>query len=438
MIKNLKIELILIALTVLIVFVVGNIEYKITHIFYVFLDTNIDIYIKQFFTSITTLGDSFWIFSSCILVCFFSFFLKDKNIFYKKIFFNSFFLLSATLITGLITQIIKHLIGRPRPNHTLGEGFNFLNFDSSFHSFPSGHTSTIFIVALVFSMFTPRLKYFYFCCASIIALSRVIVGAHFLTDIIGGVIVSFVGFKITLAIFKQMKFKENLGEVYIINTNIFHLILVVFLSLIALITVGSTIDIYLSSLFYGADERFVLQSYYLTTRFVREFVLPAIILYLLLFPAISLYLPLKKIYFNFSLKKIDVLFIFLSFSFNLLIVVNLILKNTWGRARPNDILQLGGEGSFTPWFQISDSCIRNCSFVSGDASVGFSIIALFFITKKTLYLWLSLFFGLLFGTIRILEGGHFISDVLISGFLIFILTYFEFYFYNKKFSKNVS
>ena len=221
-----------------------------------------------------------------------------------------------------------------------------------------------------------------------------------------------------------------------INSNIFLLILVVFFILIVFLTVGSSLDIYLSGLFYGVDEKFVLQSYYLITIFMRQFILPVTILYLLLIPCLTLFFPFKKIYFNFNFKSKDVLFIFSAVLFNLLIVVNVMLKNTWGRARPNDILQLGGNEVFTPWFKISDSCISNCSFVSGDASVGFSIIVLFFITKKTVYLWLSIFLGFLLGATRILEGGHFLSDVIIAGFLIFILTYSEFYFYNKKFSDN--
>jgi len=344
---------------------------------------------------------------------------------------------SATLTTGLLTQIVKHIVGRSRPNHAANELFSFFNFDSTFHSFPSGHTSTIFLVALVFSLFTPKLRYFYFCCAGIIGLSRVVVGAHFLTDIIGGIIVSFIGFKITLAFFNKIKIKKEFGEIIILNSNILHLILIVFFVLIIFITVGSSLDIYLSSLFYGADEKFALQSYYIITIFIRQVILPITILYLLLLPGLSLLFHFKKIFFNFNLKNKDVLFIFSTVLFNLIIVVNVVLKNTWGRARPNDILQLGGNQIFTPWFQISDSCINNCSFVSGDASVGFSLITFFFITKKILYLWLSLFFGFLIGAIRILEGGHFLSDVLIAGFLIFILTYFEFYFYNKKFLKDV-
>lgn len=110
----------------------------------------------------------------------------------------------------------------------------------------------------------------------------------------------------------------------------------------------------------------------------------------------------------------------------------MLLKNIWGRARPNDILELGGKEKFTPWFQISDGCSTNCSFVSGDASVGFSLIALYFITKNKFYFWMSLISGSYLGAIRILEGGHFLSDILIAGFLVLLLTFFQFSLYQKR------
>ena len=86
-------------------------------------------------------------------------------------------------------------------------------------------------------------------------------------------------------------------------------------------------------------------------------------------------------------------------------------------------MQLGGEETFTPWYKLSDSCETNCSFVSGDASVGFAIIIFYFITKNSLFLYLSLLFGFLLGFIRILAGGHFLSDVVFAGIIIVLLNF---------------
>ena len=74
---------------------------------------------------------------------------KEKYIYLKKF---SVFSFSYLLLVGLITQIIKHLIGRPRPNHSQLDGsfeFNFFATESSFHSFPSGHSSTIIAITII-------------------------------------------------------------------------------------------------------------------------------------------------------------------------------------------------------------------------------------------------------------------------------------------------
>ena len=106
------------------------------------------------------------------------------------------------------------------------------------------------------------------------------------------------------------------------------------------------------------------------------------------------------------------------------------------RYLPNDILDFGGEDKFSAWFQYSDACNSNCSFVSGDASVGFSLIVLYLITKNRLFFWLSLLSGIILGAVRISEGGHFLSDILMSGLIIYFLSFAQFQIYNKRF-KNV-
>ena len=81
----------------------------------------------------------------------------------------------------------------------------------------------------------------------------------------------------------------------------------------------------------------------------------------------------------------DISFIWISQIITLLLFVNLILKSFWGRSRPEDVLQLGGINMFTPWYEFGDSCNTNCSFVSGDSSVGFSFIVLYLITRNNFY-----------------------------------------------------
>ena len=370
-----------------------------------------------------------------IIFCYFgkkiNYYNNQNNII--KICNNFSIFLSFSLITsGLLTQILKHVVGRPRPNYASLDNsfeFNFFNLSSEFHSFPSGHTSTIFVVALVTSFFLPKLKYFFISLAGVIAFSRIVVGVHFFTDVLGGITVSYLGVKLT-KLFLDKRFPDITNkQTNLLFNNKFNLSLVVFLFLAIFLSVGSSVDIYLSHLFYFGNNNFLLQSYYYITIFVRNIILPSIIIYIFILPFFSFFLPFKKLYLKYEFKFRDILFLWLTGIFNLGIVVNLFFKNIWGRARPGDILQLGGKENFTPWFQISDACASNCSFVSGDAAVGFSLIAFYFLTKKITFFWLSLFFGFGIGLVRIMEGGHFISDVVMAAMVLYLSYYFQMKYY---------
>ena len=196
----------------------------------------------------------------------------------------------------------------------------------------------------------------------------------------------------------------------------------------------SSINIFVrkfSSLFYYGEGQFVLQNYYSITIFFRKIILPLILVYVFILPFVSLFLPIKNIYFNYVFKPKDIFFLWFAGFVNLIIIINLGLKTLWGRARPGDVIQFEGREGFSPWFEISNACNTNCSFVSGDSSVGFSLVLLYFLTKSIYIFWLSLIAGTMLGAIRILEGGHFLSDVLLSGFLIFVLSYLQFIYYKK-------
>lgn len=100
------------------------------------------------------------------------------------------------------------------------------------------------------------------------------------------------------------------------------------------------------------------------------------------------------------------------------LVANVLLKDQMGRARPRQIEAFGGEKALTPPLVPAQECVRNCSFVSGEAS---SIFALFFglalmVPRRTAALaGAGLALGGLVGLIRMAQGGHFLSDVIFAG-----------------------
>jgi len=440
-IKKFRVELIILGILFLSIFVSYNIDIGLYYFFKNLNGSLQNIFLKEFFEQITVLGDSKWYFILSIVII--VFFHLVKNIshlsLYKQIirtYLNFGYLLFLSLIvTGLITQLLKHIVGRARPNHASLDDFvdfNFFNLSSEYHSFPSGHTSTVFVVALVVIFFQPKLKYFVLCLATLIAFSRVVVGAHFFTDVIGGIVVSYIGIKLTKLFFNKYYPIQKSEEGVLTYKNKFYLSLFVFLSLVIFLSVGQSLDIYLSSLFYYGEGQFLLQSYYNITIFFRKIILPLIIIYLFILPIVSFFLPIKNIYMKYKFSFKEIIFLWISGVFNLWIIVNLFLKNIWGRARPGDILQLGGKESFSPWYQITDACNSNCSFVSGDAAVGFSIVVFYFLTKKEIYFWISLFFGFSLGLIRVMEGGHFVSDIVMAATILYLSYFFQTkYYFNK-------
>lgn len=100
------------------------------------------------------------------------------------------------------------------------------------------------------------------------------------------------------------------------------------------------------------------------------------------------------------------------------LVSNVILKDNWGRARPRQIVEFGGHKTFTPPLLPAKECVRNCAFVSGEAS---SAIVPFFALAFLLPRWRKsllvggVLWGLAAGLVRISQGGHFLSDVLFAG-----------------------
>lgn len=104
------------------------------------------------------------------------------------------------------------------------------------------------------------------------------------------------------------------------------------------------------------------------------------------------------------------------------LVVNGVFKEHFGRARPAQVQEFGGERQFTPAFVITDQCERNCSFVSSHAACGFYFATLgFLFAGRARRAWFAV--GVLFGSLngigRILQGGHFLSDIVFA--LIFVL-----------------
>ena len=442
MIKKIQIELTLFIFLLISILVSNGFDFWVFNFFTQFNYGFGSSYLKDFFIGITDLGDSLWYFLFFFILLLVSYLMKisyvisNEKYFYLKKF--SIFSFSYLLLVGLITQIIKHLIGRPRPNHSQIDNdfeFYFFTTESSLHSFPSGHSSTIIAITIILSLAIPKLRYFFYFFGLLIALSRVVVEAHFFTDVIGGMLVAIAVYKFFNYFIKIKHPNIHWGNLRISKTPMITKVLVIFFILAVFVTVGPEIDIYISSLFYYENKQFLVQSYHPISIVFRKILLPALLIYIFILPLVLRFLPLKKIYFDYRFSVSEIIFIWVSGIITMLLIVNVILKNMWGRVRPNDISYFEGVHNFTPWYKISSTCATNCSFVSGDASVGFFIIILYFITKKSAYLYLGLILGSVLGFIRIIAGAHFFSDVIFSQIVVTITILVSFVLYKKFYDK---
>jgi len=89
-------------------------------------------------------------------------------------------------LTGLADTILKRIIGRVRPSDLGAFAYEPLSWRSEYASFPSGHTANVFATLVAVGVIFPRARPFLWVYAVAIGASRVIGGAHFLSDVIAG------------------------------------------------------------------------------------------------------------------------------------------------------------------------------------------------------------------------------------------------------------
>lgn len=100
------------------------------------------------------------------------------------------------------------------------------------------------------------------------------------------------------------------------------------------------------------------------------------------------------------------------------LLVNVALKDHWGRPRPGHTTQFGGHQQFVAWWDPRGECQKNCSFVSGEASSAFWAMAPAALAPpqwRTLAYAAALAFGIATSLSRMIMGGHFTSDTIFAG-----------------------
>ena len=120
----------------------------------------------------------------------------------------------------------------------------------------------------------------------------------------------------------------------------------------------------------------------------------------------------------------DWLFLSASMALGPGILVNLVMKPIWGRARPRHVEQFGGTDHFSAAWVISDQCKWGCSFVSGEAAATCLLLAFCFVVPRQWRLAMLVtgcLLTLAISMARIAVGGHFLSDVVTAWLLTMLV-----------------
>ena len=106
------------------------------------------------------------------------------------------------------------------------------------------------------------------------------------------------------------------------------------------------------------------------------------------------------------------------------LLVNVILKDNWGRPRPQFLTEFGGDAPLLPWWDPRGQCEKNCSFVAGEPSGAFWTLAPAAVVPppwRAAAYAAALALGAAVGVLRMSAGGHFFTDVVFGGVLTFLL-----------------
>lgn len=105
----------------------------------------------------------------------------------------------AAILATATSQSVKRIFRRARPDVAI-TGFAARAANPDQFSFPSGHSTVAFAIATAATGADPRLGAVEIALATLIAISRIVLGAHYPVDVIAGIALGFACGLVALAV----------------------------------------------------------------------------------------------------------------------------------------------------------------------------------------------------------------------------------------------
>lgn len=130
-------------------------------------------------------GKSHWVLGYCLVVALIAWRSRRDEA------YNHMRLFGAVAVSGITANLIKVVACRPRPPMFIqhaATAWDVLGFQVDFmwNSFPSGHATTGLAIAVAGSAAYPRLKFVFWTVGIAIALGRIMLNVHYMSDVLAG------------------------------------------------------------------------------------------------------------------------------------------------------------------------------------------------------------------------------------------------------------